>query len=111
MSTNDLVSTALAVELQSYGLYILSTIYRNSELSTTGGLIWASVQVCMKLPSAMDDLEEWVKARGPYPESVTVGGQKPGLEGGMRSTVVEDQYPRIKKTLQSNNGVRLKLIC
>ena len=65
----------------------------------------------MKLPSAMDDLEEWVKARGPYPESVTVGGQKPGLEGGMRSTVVEDQYPRIKKTLQSNNGVRLKLIC
>ena len=40
MSTNDLVSTALAVELQSYGLYILSTIYRNSELSATGGLIY-----------------------------------------------------------------------
>ncbi|RHZ43551.1 hypothetical protein Glove_1032g5 [Diversispora epigaea] len=30
----------LAIELQSYGLYILSTIYRNSELSTTGGLIY-----------------------------------------------------------------------
>jgi NADH-ubiquinone oxidoreductase chain 2 len=40
MSTNDLVSIFLAIELQSYGLYILSTIYRNSELSTTGGLIY-----------------------------------------------------------------------
>jgi NADH-ubiquinone oxidoreductase chain 2 len=35
-----LMSTFLAIELQSYGLYILSTIYRNSELSTTGGLIY-----------------------------------------------------------------------
>ena len=40
MSTNDLVSIFLAIELQSYGLYLLSTIYRNSELSTTGGLIY-----------------------------------------------------------------------
>jgi len=40
VSTNDLVSIFLAIELQSYGLYILSTIYRNSELSTTGGLIY-----------------------------------------------------------------------
>ncbi|CAF3448419.1 unnamed protein product [Fusarium graminearum] len=40
MSTNDLVSIFLAIELQSYGLYILSTLYRNSELSTTGGLIY-----------------------------------------------------------------------
>lgn len=40
MSTNDLVSIFLSIELQSYGLYILSTIYRNSELSTTGGLIY-----------------------------------------------------------------------
>jgi NADH-ubiquinone oxidoreductase chain 2 len=39
MSTNDLVSIFLSIELQRYGLYILSTIYRNSELSTTGGLI------------------------------------------------------------------------
>ena len=38
MSTNDLVSIFLSIELQD-GLYILSTIYRNSELSTTGGLI------------------------------------------------------------------------
>lgn len=40
ISTNDLISIFLAIELQSYGLYLLSTIYRNSELSTTGGLIY-----------------------------------------------------------------------
>jgi NADH-ubiquinone oxidoreductase chain 2 len=40
MSTNDLVSIFLSIELQSYGLYLLSSIYRNSELSTTGGLIY-----------------------------------------------------------------------
>jgi NADH-ubiquinone oxidoreductase chain 2 len=40
VSTNDLVSIFLSIELQSYGLYLLSTIYRNSELSTTGGLIY-----------------------------------------------------------------------
>ncbi len=40
MSTNDLVSIFLSIELQSYGLYILSTVYRNSELSTAGGLMY-----------------------------------------------------------------------
>lgn len=40
MSTNDLVSIFLSIELQSYGLYLLSTIYRNSELATTGGLTY-----------------------------------------------------------------------
>jgi NADH-ubiquinone oxidoreductase chain 2 len=40
MSTNDFVSVFLSIELQSYGLYLLSTIYRNSELSTTAGLIY-----------------------------------------------------------------------
>jgi NADH-ubiquinone oxidoreductase chain 2 len=40
ISTNDLVSIFLSIELQSYGLYLLSTLYRNSELSTTGGLIY-----------------------------------------------------------------------
>jgi len=38
--SNDLVTVFLSIELQSYGLYILSTIYRNSELSTIGGLIY-----------------------------------------------------------------------
>lgn len=40
MSANDFITIFLCIELQSYGLYILSTIYRNSELSTTGGLIY-----------------------------------------------------------------------
>jgi NADH-ubiquinone oxidoreductase chain 2 len=40
ISTNDLVSIFLSIELQSYGLYILSTIYRNSESSTAAGLIY-----------------------------------------------------------------------
>jgi NADH-ubiquinone oxidoreductase chain 2 len=30
----------IAIELQSYGLYILATLYRNSELSTTAGLTY-----------------------------------------------------------------------
>jgi NADH-ubiquinone oxidoreductase chain 2 len=40
ISTNDLISIFLSIELQSYGLYLLSTIYRNSELSTAGGLTY-----------------------------------------------------------------------
>ena len=40
MSTSDLVSVFLSIELQSYGLYLLSTIYRNSELATSGGLTY-----------------------------------------------------------------------
>ena len=34
LSTSDLVSVFLSIELQSYGLYLLSTLYRNSELAT-----------------------------------------------------------------------------
>ena len=40
MSTADLVSIFLAIELQSYGLYILSTIYKDSESSTSSGLTY-----------------------------------------------------------------------
>ena len=40
ISTSDLVSIFLSIELQSYGLYLLSTLYRNSELSTSGGLTY-----------------------------------------------------------------------
>lgn len=40
MSTSDLVSIFLSIELQSYGLYLLSTIYRNSERATSGGLTY-----------------------------------------------------------------------
>jgi NADH-ubiquinone oxidoreductase chain 2 len=40
ISSSDLVSIFLSIELQSYGLYILSTLYRNSELATSGGLTY-----------------------------------------------------------------------
>jgi NADH-ubiquinone oxidoreductase chain 2 len=40
ISSNDLISIFLSIELQSYGLYILSTIYRDSELSTNAGLVY-----------------------------------------------------------------------
>src|SRR6201998_4418662 len=40
ISTSDLISIFLSIELQSYGLYLLSTLYRNSELATSGGLTY-----------------------------------------------------------------------
>jgi NADH-ubiquinone oxidoreductase chain 2 len=40
ISASDLVSIFLSIELQSYGLYLLSTLYRNSELATSGGLTY-----------------------------------------------------------------------
>lgn len=40
ISTADLISIFLAIELQSYGLYILSTLYRDSESSTASGLTY-----------------------------------------------------------------------
>lgn len=40
MSIGDLLSLFLSIELQSYGLYILSTIYRNSESATSSGLTY-----------------------------------------------------------------------
>jgi NADH-ubiquinone oxidoreductase chain 2 len=40
ISSNDIVSIFLSIELQSYGLYLLSTIYRNSELATSAGLTY-----------------------------------------------------------------------
>ena len=40
VSCGDIVSIFLSIELQSYGLYLLSTIYRDSELSTSAGLTY-----------------------------------------------------------------------
>ena len=40
MSTGDLISIFLSIELQSYGLYILCTLYRDSESSTASGLTY-----------------------------------------------------------------------
>jgi NADH-ubiquinone oxidoreductase chain 2 len=40
ISTGDLISVFLSIELQSYGLYILSTLYRDSEYATASGLTY-----------------------------------------------------------------------
>jgi NADH-ubiquinone oxidoreductase chain 2 len=40
ISSSDIVSIFISIELQSYGLYLLSTLYRNSELSTSAGLTY-----------------------------------------------------------------------
>ena len=40
ISTADLVSIFLSIELQSYGLYIISTLYRDSESATASGLTY-----------------------------------------------------------------------
>ena len=40
ISSGDLVSVFLSIELQSYGLYIISTIYRDSESATASGLTY-----------------------------------------------------------------------
>jgi NADH-ubiquinone oxidoreductase chain 2 len=38
ISSSDLISLYLSIELQSFGLYVLSTLYRDSESSTSAGL-------------------------------------------------------------------------
>lgn len=40
ISTNDLITVFLTIELQSYGLYIISTIYKDSETATASGLTY-----------------------------------------------------------------------
>ena len=40
MTSSDIVSIFLSIELQSYGLYLVSTIYRNSERATSAGLTY-----------------------------------------------------------------------
>ena len=40
ISTGDLISIFLSIELQSYGLYIICTLYRDSESSTASGLTY-----------------------------------------------------------------------
>lgn len=40
ISCNDIISIFLSIELQSYGLYLLCALYRNSESSTGASLIY-----------------------------------------------------------------------
>jgi NADH-ubiquinone oxidoreductase chain 2 len=39
-SSSDIVSIFLSIELQSYGLYLVCSLYRDSELSTSAGLTY-----------------------------------------------------------------------
>lgn len=52
ISASDFVSIFLSIELQSYGLYLLSSIYKDSELSIIGALIYfllGSLSSCLLL--------------------------------------------------------------
>lgn len=40
MSSSDFISIFLSLELQSYALYILCVVYRDSERATSGGLTY-----------------------------------------------------------------------
>jgi len=40
INSNDMISIFISIELQSYGLYLLATLYRNSETSTSAGLTY-----------------------------------------------------------------------
>ena len=40
ISSSDIISIFISIELQSYGLYLIASIYRNSEISTSAGLTY-----------------------------------------------------------------------
>ena len=40
INSSDIISIFLSIELQSYGLYLICSLYRNSELSTSAGLTY-----------------------------------------------------------------------
>jgi NADH-ubiquinone oxidoreductase chain 2 len=40
LATSDFISLFLCIELQSYGLYLICSIYKNSEFSTSAGLTY-----------------------------------------------------------------------
>lgn len=113
MSGHDLVSIFLSIELQSYALYLLCAIYKDSELATTGALIWATVRVHLKLLTKypLNSSGKRTKDHRPYPESATTGGQQPGLEGIMRQLVAMDTVQDTNRNLKVNDVTRIRLIC
>ena len=69
VSSADLISMYLSIELQSFGVYILSTLYRDSESSTSAGLkyfllgaqgIRTSLNLCLQLSNSGDTLKHIV---------------------------------------------------
>src|SRR6266576_3328114 len=57
LSSSDLISMYLSIELQSFGLYILSTLYRDSESSTSAGLKYFFLGLLFKIAAA--PLHNW----------------------------------------------------
>jgi hypothetical protein len=48
VSSADLVSVYLSIELQSFAVYILATLYRDSESATSAGLKYFLLEVCLQ---------------------------------------------------------------
>ena len=122
MSTNDLVSIFLSIELQSYGLYLLSTIYRNSELSTAGGLIYfllgakecsrTLLYLCLLLPNSGYALkililnQQWKLLSGwsNYSGTVTSQNMKETEIGNRGSkSAVESNFTTVKEQRVNGN--------
>jgi Proton-conducting membrane transporter len=66
ISSSDIVSMYLSIELQSFGLYIISTIFRDSDSATSAGLkyfllgaeiIRTYLDLCLKLSNSGDTLK------------------------------------------------------
>ncbi len=121
ISTSDLISVFLSIELQSYGLYLLSTIYRNSELSTTGGLMYFLLGaleggillfLCLILPNSGNALkliilsDIWKYIRGWINHSCTVTSYKMNESeiGNRGSKSALDTFNTVKE--QRVNGSR-----
>jgi hypothetical protein len=69
ISAADIISMYLSIELQSFGVYILSTLFRDSDSATSAGLkyfllgaqrIRTSLDLCLKLSNSGDTLKHIV---------------------------------------------------
>jgi NADH:ubiquinone oxidoreductase subunit 2 (subunit N) len=57
ISSSDIVSMYLSIELQSFGVYILSTIFRDSDNATSAGFHFWKMKYWLKLPNSGDTLK------------------------------------------------------
>jgi len=85
VSSGDLVSIYLSIELQSFGLYILATLFRDSKLATSAGLkyfLLGGLSSCLILLGAglvytytgLTNLESiYALVSGTYDNSITQG--------------------------------------
>ena len=57
VSSADIVSMYLSIELQSFGLYILSTIFRDSDTATSAGFHFGKMKYWLKLSNSGEPLK------------------------------------------------------